>query len=156
MSLLNLKMGKKIMSNVHDLLNIYLNVNHEAIQAQTCPWFTRSNWAYNEENSVKCHPFSLAWLRAGDAAVESPWLVLVLAELTSPALITPNIGNDNRNAYIEFHVQGGSEHVLIPWPISSSHCFPRQILSPLPRRGRKRGRARIWMELVWLHSWTPC
>lgn len=29
MSLLNIKMGKKIMSNVHDLPNIYLNVNHE-------------------------------------------------------------------------------------------------------------------------------
>lgn len=43
MSLLNIKLGKKIMSDVHGLLNIYLHVNHEETQAQTCPWFTHSN-----------------------------------------------------------------------------------------------------------------
>lgn len=37
MSLLNIKMGKKIMSNVHDLLNMYLNINHEGFRHRLVP-----------------------------------------------------------------------------------------------------------------------
>ena len=66
-------------------------------------------------------------LRSGDLAVQSPWVVLVLESwLTPTALVTPNIGTDDRNAYIiECHVQGGFEQV---------HDFITHFILTLPFR----------------------
>lgn len=57
--------------------------------------------------------------------------------------------NDKRNTLLSVPCKEAVSGFSILSPLSSYH-FPRQILSLLPRRGERSGKARVWVEFVWL------